>query len=121
KGFFTAIGVGKVGIATVDDNVSRFQIRHHGIDHLIHRLARFYHHHDAARRLQETDKLLNGMSANDVCTFRFVVEEIVHLRNGPVEDRDLKPMVVHVEHEVLTHYGQTNQSDITSGSHVSPV
>ena len=43
---------------------------------------------------------------------RLIREEIVHLGDGTVEDGDLVAMVVHVQHQVLAHHRQSDQSDI---------
>ncbi|MDP8985193.1 MAG: hypothetical protein M3N97_09130 [Pseudomonadota bacterium] len=41
-----------------------------------------------------------------------LVEEGVNFRDRPVEHRDLVAVIVHVEHEVLAHHRQANQTDV---------
>src|SRR5437773_273415 len=54
------------------------------------------------------------MRASDLRTFRFILEEIVDLRNRAVEHGHLIAVVVHVQDQVLTHNGQSNQCDVTA-------
>ena len=53
-------------------------MRQHRVDHLIDGVAGFYHHHDAARPLEQARKLLNGMGADDLSAFGLIVDEVVH-------------------------------------------
>ncbi len=43
-----------------------------------------------------------------------MIDEFIDFGDGPVEDRDFISVVVHIENQVLAHYRQANQSDITS-------
>jgi hypothetical protein len=44
----------------------------------------------------------------------FVGKELVYLGGRSVEDRDFESVVGHIEHEVLPHNGEANQSNIAS-------
>jgi len=52
--------------------------------------------------------------ADDLRAFGFVVDEVVDLRYGAIEDRNLLSVVVHVEDEILSHDCQSDQSDVTT-------
>jgi hypothetical protein len=43
-----------------------------------------------------------------------VIDEFVNLRGRPVKDCNFEPMIVHVEHKVLAHNSQTDQTYIAS-------
>src|SRR5947209_16281684 len=45
--------------------------------------------------------------------FGFVADELVNFGHCPVPYRDLVPVVVHVQHEVLAHDSEANQPDVT--------
>ncbi len=71
--------------------------------------------------LSERADLFDGVRADDLGALGLVGEEVVDLRDGAVEDRHLISVVVHVEHEVLPHDCQTDQTDITTCLfHISP-
>ncbi len=54
------------------------------------------------------------MRADHLGSLRFVVDEVVDLGDRPIEHRDLVAVVVHVQHQVLAHDRQANQSNIAS-------
>src|SRR5208283_3574612 len=78
KIFCPANSIGKMGITSVDDDVSLLKMRNDLFDEFIHRLARLYHQHDLARRLKRTDKLGNGMCPDDPFLFRPALDKIVY-------------------------------------------
>ena len=47
-------------------------------------------------------------------TLGFVLQESVHLLNGPIESHDGEAMVGSVHDQVLAHDGQTNEAEITT-------
>src|ERR1700676_5133077 len=53
------------------------------------------------------------MGASHVGALRLIVDELVHLRYGSVEDRHLVSVVVHVQHQILAHDRETDQTNIT--------
>ena len=112
--FGAAVGVGEERVAAVDDDVALLEMRHDLVDRLVDDVAGLDHEHDAARSLEHRAELRNGMRADDCGAFCLVGEEIVDLRDGSVEDRDLESVVVHVEHQVLAHDREADQSDIAS-------
>ncbi len=108
-----AVGVGEEGVAAVDDDVARFKIRQHVVDHLVDSVAGLDHQHDAARALEQADELFDGVRADDLGALGFVGQEVVHFGDGAVEDGHLEAVVVHVEDEVLSHDGEADQADVT--------
>ena len=55
--------------------------------------------------------------ADDLGSGRFILDEIVNLRDGPVENGHAVAVVVHVEDQVLAHNSQANQAYIAGGVH----
>jgi hypothetical protein len=82
-------------------------------DHLVDGVAGLHHEHDAARALEQAGEFFHGMCADNLCPFGFVGDEIVHLGNGAIENRNFEPVVVHVEDKVLSHDGEADEADIT--------
>ena len=116
--FRAADGVLEEGVAAVDDDVAGFEVREEVLDELVHRLAGLDHEHDAAGLLEQADHFLDGVGADDVGALGFLVEEVVHLRDGAVESGHGEPVVVHVQNQVLAHNGQPNYSNVSFRFHV---
>jgi len=89
-------------------------VRHDLADHVVHRGARLDHQHDAARALQQRCHFFNRVRADNLRAFGFVVHEVIDLGDGPVKDHHFVSVVVHVQHEILTHHGQPDKTDIAS-------
>lgn len=75
-------------------------------------LLTFDQHHHTSRLLQLAHHLLQRVRAHDLRALRLVVQKVVHLLRGAIVGADHEAMVVHVQDQVLTHHGQTDQSDI---------
>ena len=119
--FGAAVGIGEVRVAAVDDDVALFEVRQDGVDHLVDGVAGFDHQHDAARGLEQPAEFFDGMRADDIGAFRFIVEEVVDFGDGPVEDGHVVAVVIHIEDQILAHDGEADQSDITRClRHISP-
>src|SRR5438105_842217 len=101
-------------VASVDDDVAFFEMGDKLFNYLIDSLARLDHHHDATRTLQCANEFLDGVSADDLRSRSFVLNKIVDLGDGAVEDRDLVAVVVHIEDQVLPHDGEADESDVTT-------
>ena len=84
------------------------------IDHLIHGIARLNHQHYATRALQGPDKFLNRMSARDLRSGGFVLNEFVYLRNSAVEDGHSDSRGRSYSNQVLSHHGQADQTKVTT-------
>src|SRR6185436_5209741 len=113
------IGVLEKGIAAIDDDVPWFEMWNELIDEFVDRLASFHHEHYPARPLELRHNVLDGMSTEYIGAFGFLVKKIVDLRDGTVVGNNPKPVVVHVEDEVLTHNGQAYHSDVSGRFHWS--
>src|ERR1700675_1642279 len=50
--------------------------------------------------------------------FGLVVDELVHLGGGSIEDRHLVAMIVHIEYEVLAHDGEAYQPYVAASAHL---
>ena len=107
-----ANGVGEVAVAAVDDDVALVEQGQERLDHHVHRLAGLDHDHDAAGRLELGHEFLRSVGAEDGLALGAAREEVVHLGGGAVVDAHRVPVIGHVEHEVFTHHGEADQSDV---------
>lgn len=48
-------------------------------------------------------------------TFSFIVQKPINLGNGPIEDNDGELMIGNVQNQILTHNGQTDETEVTTG------
>lgn len=96
------VGVGEVGVTTIDDDVSRLKQGQEGLDPVVDGLAGLHEKHDTAGLLELGDELLGGVGADNGLALGLVVEEAVDLGDGSVEGTDGETVVGHVEDQVLT-------------------
>ena len=87
---------GQWRIAAVDEDVSLFDKRQDLFNHVVNGVARLHHQHDAPRRFEQLHKLGHRMRAHHLGACRFILEEIIHLGDGSIEDRHLVTVVIHV-------------------------
>src|SRR6185369_6457510 len=57
------------------------------------------------------------MGADDTGALGLVAQKLIDFRNSSIVGDHFKIMVVHVENEILTHYGQSNQCNIRCRLH----
>ena len=101
--FFGAqIGVLKVGIAGIDDEIAPFQVRQQIVDDRIHRRAGSHKHHHRARLTEQTDELLNAVGAADIPPMCFLAKGF-DLARVPVIARHGEAVVGHVQQEIAPH------------------
>jgi hypothetical protein len=55
------------------------------------------------------------MRAHHLRALGLIGQKIVHFRNSAVEHRDLKSVVIHVQDEILSHNGEADQANVTTG------
>src|SRR6185437_2156888 len=101
-------------VAAVDDDVTLFKMRHKVIDHFVDGFPSFYHQHHTTGLLQRFNEFFDGVGAHHLCTFGFVVDEIVYFGYRPIENSHAKSVVIHVQHQILAHHGEADQSNITT-------
>jgi hypothetical protein len=97
-----AVGVGEVGVTTVDDDVARVKEREDLLDPVVDSLASLDQKHDTAGRLELADELLDAVGANNGLALGLVLEESVDLGDGSVESADGEAVVSHVQNKVLS-------------------
>lgn len=100
-------------VATVDDDVSSFQEGQQSVDLLVYGVTSTNHHHDLSGLLQDFAELLKRVGSHDVLSLSTSLDELVNNGGGSVEHGDLEAMALHVQDEVLTHNGKTDQSNIS--------
>ena len=86
--FCPAVGVLEKRVAAIDDDVARFEERDELFDEVVHRLAGFDHEHHASGLFEEPDHFLEGMGAEDACSFGLFGEEFVHFGDGAIKGDD---------------------------------
>ena len=109
-----AVGIRVMRVAAVDDDVALFEMRRQMRDHLVDRVAGLDHQHHAARLLQHLHQFLDRVRAHHLRAGGFVGDEVIHLRDGAIKNGYAIAVVVHVQNEVLAHYRETDEADITS-------
>lgn len=111
-GFFdlldAALGVLKVFVSTVDDDVARFAERQQLFDDCVNGGTCFDQHHQFARAFDGFDKLLDRVGADEVFASRTTVDQLVYLAGGSVVHSDLVSTTLDVEGQILAHNCQAN-------------
>ena len=74
----------------------------------------FHQHHNTLWSFQFADHLLKTVSTNDFCAFCLILKEGLDFVRGTVVGTYNEAMVIHVKNEVLAHYGQTNQGNVSN-------
>ena len=108
----TAGGIGEIRIAAVDDDVAFFKVWQQLGDKVVHYCSSPNHQHDFPWFFQFFHQIGNAVRTDDIRVFCRAVEKIVHFGNGAVVGHYFEAFVVHVEYQVLSHYGQTNYADV---------
>ena len=104
-----------VRVAAVDEHVSRIEQRRQRLDHPVHGTARLDHEHHATWPCELRDELLRRPGSDNGPAGRAAREERIDLRRGPVVHRHGVPAARHVEHEVLAHDREPDDTDVGGG------
>jgi len=115
-----ALGVLEERVSAVDDHVTRLEKRDELLDDRIDRRARLHHEHHAARLLQIGHQFLKRYAALDVLALAGTLDELRHALSCAVVHGDRKAVPLHVQHQVLAHDGETDQTQLILG-HGSPL
>ena len=107
------LGVGKMGIAAVDNHIARFEQRNQLVDEIVDRRPRFDHQHHLPRASQGLDEFLERVAPDDILPAGSLGQELVHLAHGPIENGHPVSSALDIEHEVFAHDRQSDQSKIT--------
>jgi hypothetical protein len=113
KRLFAADGVGPESVTAVDDDVARLE---HGREAVNYRVGGFagLHEDDGLAGLREGGgEFLEGLGANDSAgSVGVFCDKLLGLFDGAIVDRDLEAVIGDVEGEILTHDGESNESDV---------
>ena len=110
-----AVGVGVVGVATVNDNVTLLKtVLEEELNEVIDGLAGHDEEHHAAGSLELGDELLDAVCANDALALGLVLKELVDLGDGAVEGNDGVAVVGGVEDEVLAHDRKADETEVST-------
>jgi hypothetical protein len=115
----STLGIGVMRVSTIDYDVAFLEVGEEGFDEVVDGLARHDQEHHAAWLLQLGAEFLDGVGAFDRFAFGFVGEEVVDFGDGAIECNDVESVVSGVEDQILTHNGQTDQAEVSSGDVVS--
>ena len=123
--FVTPVGVVKVGVATIDDDVAFGEQWLQRVDDRVRSPTSLDHDHDAPRRCQTVDEILEllitvnpvrGPFLDDAFwTIAEAVDELRHLLGRAVVNGNVEPFVGHIHDQVLTHHSKADQADIVVG------
>ena len=115
-------GVGVERVAAVDHDVALVQERDEIVDHGVDDRARLDQQDDLAGSGECTDELFERLGAAYVLIGRGPLHELLGGRGGPVVHRHRVAVIGEVEHQVLAHDGQPDQTDVCACAHgVSPI
>lgn len=103
-----SVGVGEVGVATVDDDISGLEQGQKGLNPVVNSLASLDKEHDTAGLLELGDELFGGVGAHNGLALGLVGKEAVHLGDGSVEGANGETVVGHVQDQVLTPTGDVS-------------
>lgn len=110
-----AVGVGVVGVATVNDNVTLLKtVLEEELNEVIDGLAGHDEEHHAAGSLELGDELLDAVCANNALSLGLVLKELVDLGDGAVEGNDGVAVVGSVEDQVLAHDRKANETEVST-------
>lgn len=98
----TTVGVGEVGVTTIDDDVAALEERDEGLDIVVDSLASLDQQHHTARLLELGDEFLDGVGTDDGLALRLILEKPVDLCHGSVEGGNGEAIVCHVKDDVLS-------------------
>ena len=111
--FLAADGVRPEGVAAVDDDVARLESRGELVDHRVGRAAGLDEDDRFAGLLEGGREVLDGGAAGELARgLRVFLHELVGLGGRTVIHRDREAVVGDVEGEVLTHDGQTDETNV---------
>ncbi|KZV10925.1 hypothetical protein WN66_03024 [Saccharomyces cerevisiae] len=111
--FVTSIRIWEVRVTTIDDNVTLFQKWDDLVDQSVNWSTSFNQKHDLSRSLQFGDEIFNGSSTDDRFALSFIGQEMVDLGLSSVVSTNSETVVSSVQDQILTHDGQTNQTEIS--------
>ena len=106
-----ALGVGVKRVAAIDDDVALVEQRDELLDDRIDGSAGLDHDHDLARCGERLDEFLEAFCAHKFFA-RMGGDEFVGDRGRAVIHRNLEAAGFHIEHKILAHDGQSDQSEV---------
>jgi hypothetical protein len=112
----TAVGIGVVRVTTVNDDITLLDatLVQEELNEVVNGLAGHDEHHHTAGLLELGAELLDGVSTNDRLALGLVLEEAVDLGDSAVESNNSEAVVGSVEDQVLTHDGQTDETEVSA-------
>ena len=108
---FAANGVFEEGVAAVDDDVARRQIRAEFLQRLIDRITCLDHHQDAARTFQRAAEFLQR-SGTDEAPFGMLAKQPVNPVGLQVPNRHGMTVVLDIEGEIRAHDPETDDAEL---------
>ena len=101
-----------MGVSSVDYDVSLVHQGDKLVDEIIDGLPGLDHQENLSGSLEGRDEILEARRPVDVLTLAPVRHEVLHLGDRTVEDAHAEALAFHVEDEVLSHDGETDESYI---------
>jgi len=110
------VGVWVVGVTTVNDDITLLKttLGEEQLDEVVDWLTSHDEKHHPSWLLELGAELLDGVSTNDGLALGLVLQEAVDLGDGTVEGDDGEAVVSSVEDQVLTHDGQTDETEVSA-------
>ncbi len=110
-----ALGVHEVGVAAVDDDVARFEVRLDLVDRPVDGVARLDEQNHLARTFERLDELFGRVRADELPALSRsmkVVNASGSSRLAAVLDGDGVAVAFDVARQILAHHGQADHADL---------
>jgi hypothetical protein len=85
---------------------------------LANRFSRLNHHHHPPGTFECCDKLLRAVTSHNGFIFCRTRHKLFYFGGGAIVSGYPKPMVGHIQNQILSHHGQTDHPDITFFRHL---
>jgi hypothetical protein len=129
-----------VRVTAINNDITLLEVGEKSLDEVVNWLTSHDKQHHAAGFLELCTELLDGVGTLNrlsyiptsfisnfsawwkdwqLHTLSLVGEEVVDLCNGTVVGNDIETVISSVQDQVLTHNGQANQAEISSGFIIS--
>ena len=105
-------GVAVVGVAAVDENISRFEVRQQLRNDVVDCASRLDHHHDSARPPERGAKLCRRICGQNVFAVGASGDEFAGAFGRTVVNSDGEAFGLHVQNKILPHHSESDHADV---------
>mmetsp|Transcript_1722 Transcript_1722/g.1889 ORF Transcript_1722/g.1889 Transcript_1722/m.1889 type:complete len:461 (-) Transcript_1722:3-1385(-) len=111
--FRATVCVIEVGVATIDDNVTLLHEGDQLVNPNVGDFAGHHHQHHLSGRCDLREELFHRVCTNNVLALGSAREEFINFGGSAVVHGHHVTLALEVEHQVLTHHGQPDETDVS--------